>query len=115
MRIWARQFDENDNPIGWVAVTTDANGFNDMVRVVQLIQVLKLSLGESPLYANFGIPAQQSVLTQVFPDYYVNQTQQQFAQYFVFLTVQKLARATPTYDISAITHSGAVISTEIPA
>jgi hypothetical protein len=113
MRLWARQFDRNNNPVGWVQVSTDANGFNDAVRIIQLVQVLQLSLGESPLYANYGIPARQSVLTQVFPDFYTVQTQQQFAQYFVSLTVKKLNRPTPTYDINVVTHTGAVVNLSI--
>jgi hypothetical protein len=115
MRIWARLWDENNNPIGWVPVTTDANGFNDELRLVQLIQVLKLSLNESPIYSNYGIPAVQSVLTQIFPDFYTIATQQQFAQFFVSLTVQKVANPTPTYNIRAVTHTGAVIGAQIPA
>jgi hypothetical protein len=46
-----------------VEVTTDANGYNDAVYLTTLSQVLKLNLGESPFYANYGIPQYQSVLT----------------------------------------------------
>ena len=109
MRTWGR------NPAGqWVEVTTDANGNNDAVYLTTLIQCLKLGLGESPFYANYGIPAQQSVLTQIFPDFYTYQTQSQFNQYFVSLTVQKVSSPTPTYDINVVTHSGATISASIP-
>jgi len=109
VRTWGR-----DSTGQWVEVTTDANGNNDAVYLTTLIQCLKLGLGESPFYANYGIPAQQSVLTQIFPDFYTYQTQSQFNQYFVSLTVQKVSSPTPTYDISVVTHSGATISASIP-
>lgn len=113
MRIWGRTYNE-DGTWQWVAVTTDANGFNDYVYATNLIQVLKLGLNESPLYANYGIPAQPSVMTQIFPDYYTYQTQQQFRQYFASLSVQKVNSPTPTYNITAVTRSGAVIQESIP-
>lgn len=102
-------------PIGgqqWVEVTTDQNGYNDLVYLTTLCQVLQLNRGESPFYANYGIPVLQSVQTQVPPDYYVMQTQAQFAPYFASLTV---ARATasdgsPVYNIRVVTHSGAILT-----
>lgn len=108
MRIWGRTTDDLGNKT-WTVVTTDPNGLNDAVYVTNLIQVLKLNLGESPFFANSGIPAQRSVMTQIFPDFYTYQTQTQFAQFFVSLTVQKVPSTTPTYNITAVTHSGAVI------
>jgi hypothetical protein len=113
MRTWGRVY--NELGVGtWVEVSTDANGFNDGVMVTTLIQCLKLNLNESPFYANYGIPAQQSVMTQIFPDYYTYQTQQQFTQFFVSLSVQKIMSTTPTYDITAVTHTGAIIEASIP-
>jgi len=113
MRTWGRV----PNPAGgapiWVEVSTDTNGYNDAVYITTLIQCLKLNLAEDPFFANYGIPAQQSVLTQVFPDYYTYNTQTLFAQYFVSLTVQKTSSPTPTYYINAVTHSGAVIEETI--
>jgi hypothetical protein len=114
MRTWGRTTDEMGNKT-WALVETDANGFDDYVWATTLIQCLKLSLGEDPMFANYGIPAQRSVLTQIFPDFYTYQTQQQFSQYFVSLTVQKLMSPTPTYDITAVTHSGVVIQDKVAA
>lgn len=115
MRTWGRIV----NPIAgqpplWVEVTTDVNGYNDAVYITDLCQCLRLSLGEDPFFADHGIPAHQSVVTQIFPDFYTYQTQSQFAQFFVSLTVQKIMSPTPTYDITAVTHSGAVIEAQIP-
>lgn len=98
----------------WVEVDTDALGFNDAVYITTLIQVLKLNINESPFYANYGIPAKDSVLQQIAPDLYVTQTQQRFAVYFAALIISKRATTTPTYDISVVTHQGFKLNFAIP-
>lgn len=113
LRTYGRTYN-HDGSYQWVQVTTDANGHNDYVWLTTLIQCLKLNLNESPFYANYGIPAQPSVVTQIFPDFYVNQTQSQFSQYFASLIVSKVNSLTPTYNINAITNQGTVIATSIP-
>lgn len=114
MRTYGRVGQQNGIGGTWVEVTTDANGYNDQVYLTTLIQTLRLGLGESPFFANYGIPAQQSVMMQVFPDFYVAQTQQQFAPYFVSLTIQRIpGTTTPQYSVSAVLHSGAVITTTV--
>jgi hypothetical protein len=94
-------------------VTTDANGFNDLVYVTALAQVLQLNTNESPFYANYGIPARESVLSQVAPDINVTFIQQQYAQYFSVLLVAKRPSggpgSPPTYDIHVLTRSGVVL------
>lgn len=109
MRTWGR--------VGavWTEVSTDASGLNDYVYLTDLIQCLKLNLNEDPLFANYGIPAQRSVLTQVIPDFYTYQTTALFAQFFAALTVRKVNSPTPTYDITAVLHSGVVVQESIPA
>jgi hypothetical protein len=98
----------------WTVVETDANGFSDNVYLTTLVQTLKLNLGESPFFANFGIPEQQSVITQVFPDFYAAQTQQQFSAYFASLAIVRVAGSNPpVYTVTVVTHSGAIISLEI--
>jgi len=113
MRTYGRTTDEFGNKT-WVVVTTDANGFNDNVYLTTLAQVLKLNLGESPFFGNYGIPAHPSVVQQVFPDYYVQITQQQFAQYFASLIVSKASSPSPVYNINVITHYGAIPEIQIP-
>ncbi len=98
----------------WIEVATDAQGFDDYVWITTLIQCLKLNLGESPFYANYGIPAKPSVVQQVHPDYYVARTQQQFAPRFASLIVSKLPLLTPTYKISVTTNQGIKRVEEIP-
>lgn len=109
MRTWGR--DENGQ---WQMVSTDANGNNDYVWITTLIQCLLLNLGESPFYANYGIPAQQSVLTQIFPDFYVAQTQQQFSQYFASLSIKKVNSRQPTYNIRIVRNNGSIFQDSIP-
>lgn len=77
--------------------------------------MLKLNLGESPFFANYGIPAHQTVITQVFPDYYAMITQTQFAPYFASLVITRVVGSfPPVYNITAVTHSGAILSATIP-
>lgn len=103
----------------WIEVDTDAQGNDDFVWITSLAQALKLSPGESPFYADVGIPAQQSIITQVYPDYYVALMQTRYAQYFASLTIAKAAQpananpATPTYEVNIVTHKGVVINQTI--
>lgn len=99
---------------GWVEVSTDANGFDDAVWLTTLAQVLQLGLNESPFFGNYGIPAQQSVVTQIFPDYYVTLTQQNFSQYFLALLVSKVQSLNPTYSVNATANPGAILMNPVP-
>lgn len=102
----------------WIEVTTDSNGYNDNVYLVTLIQNLKLNVGESPFFARNGIPAQQSVISQIFPDYFVQQVQQQFSKYFASLLIAKIPTSIqnhyPLYRINVLTNQGSSILMEIP-
>lgn len=114
MRTYGR-VTRSDGTKAWVQVDTDAKGFNDQVYLTTLLQCLKLNLGESPFYAQYGIPAHFSVVRQVFPDFYVNLMQGLFSPYFASLRIQKLDNDSPTYNVSVITNVGAKIEVEIPA
>jgi hypothetical protein len=110
MRTYGRILNE-DGSKTWVVVETDANGYNDNVYLTTLAQCLKLNLGESPIYANYGIPQYQTIVTQVLPDYYVMQTQTQFSQYFASLTINRVQGSSPpVYNVSAVCHSGAILT-----
>lgn len=105
----------------WVQVDTDANGFNDMVWLTTLIQTIKLNLGESPFYANYGIPAHASVMSQIAPDLQMSITQQQYAKYFLSLMISKQdnytdedGRPAPHYLVSVITTYGAKLTAVVP-
>src|ERR1035438_1409529 len=75
LRTYGRIYDQPPTPAypngspRWVVVTTDPNGYNDMVFLTTLAQVFKLNLGESPKFADWGIPARASVMQQIAPDY----------------------------------------------
>jgi hypothetical protein len=98
----------------WTEVVTDSAGYNDEVYLTTLCQVLLLNLNESPFYATAGIPAQQSVLQQTFPDYNVALTQQTFAPYFASLTIQRVpGTVQPTYQVNVVTHQGAILTAQV--
>lgn len=90
----------------WVVVQTDPNGFNDQVYLTTLCQVLLLNLNESPVYSSFGIPAQQTIVSQVQPDFYLSRTQQQFSGFFAALILSKLGSDPPAYRIAITTQQG---------
>jgi hypothetical protein len=103
-----------DGSLSWVEVQTDAQGANDLVMLTTLCQVCQLSLGESPFYASYGLPAKNSIVQQVAPDYYMALIQQQFAPFFASLSIARQAGTTPTYQVNVITHSGVVLSAKTP-
>ena len=108
IRTYGRSYAE-DGTYTWVEVSTDANGFDDAVWLTTMAQVLQLHLGESPFFANFGIPQYRTLVTQIWPDYYVTQTQIQFLPYFVALSVKNNGGPAPNYTITAIMHNGAQV------
>ena len=125
MRVWGRVYNPLDQfDWTWVEVDTDPNGLNDKVMVTALVQVLKLSLGESPFFNDYGIPGAQSVLTQIAPDYYASLTQQRYAQNFASLIITRVdsppatlkEAPVPTYDVQVVTKYGVVLTanTAIP-
>lgn len=115
MRTWGRIPDGKGGK-KWVAVESDSTGDFSYGWLTTLIQTLKLGLGESPFYAQYGIPAQQSIISQVYPDYYVNMIQQQFSGYFASLTVARNNQATtPTYTINAVFNNGVTYRGDVAA
>ncbi len=119
LRTYGRYQPTMNNPLKtrvWIEVDTDANGFDDSVWLTTMCQCLKLNLGESPFFSDYGIPAHQSVVTQVQPDYYTARTQRRFAARFASLIVSKVPATpvngmfTPTYNVRAVSHYGAILS-----
>ena len=107
MRTFGRVTDPATGVRWWVQVNPDANGFNDTIYLTALCQALKLNYGESPFYGDWGLPAHQSVVTQVFPDYYVMLTQQRFAPQFQYLLISKVPATSPVYNITVRFQTGA--------
>lgn len=118
MRTWGRVGQVNGAGGTWTEVTTDANGYQDAVYLTTLAQVCKLNLGEDPFFGSYGIPGETSVITQVQPDYYANQTQVQFAGFFAALTLAKAAQKPnqpkPTYNINVTANPGAILMSPVP-
>ena len=101
-----------DGTYEWLEVSTDANGFNDAVYLTTLCQVLQLNRQESPIYGNYGVPSLSSLQNQIPPDLYVAQTQAQFSPFFAALAVTRSVASdgSPIYNISAVTHQGAILT-----
>jgi hypothetical protein len=111
-----RTYGRIEDPSGvkvWVQVDPDPKGFLDAIYLTALCQVFKLNLGESPFFADWGLPALQSVMQQIAPDYYVALTQQRFAPYFLYLGVSRLPTFQPTYNVSVMFQNGAQAQIEL--
>lgn len=113
MRTYGRLFNP-DGTYTWQKITTDAYGRNDYVWLTTLVQTLKLNRNESPFYANYGIPGEQSVVQQIFPDLYVAETQAQFSQYFSSLVISKRNTTDPEYNIFVTTNQGVPLAVTVP-
>ena len=120
MRVFGRTRDVLTGAKTWWVVTSDANGFNDSVYVTALAQCLKLNLGESPFFGNYGIPAHPSIVTQTYPDFFLMRTQQQYSGYFASLIITPVpipqgspdsdnGRPVPSYSIQVLTNYGAIV------
>lgn len=114
MRTYGRTPPDINGKRYWRVVTTTSNGYDDFVWITTLAQTLLLNLGESPFFANYGIPGHQSVMQQIYPDFYVAFTQQQFAKYFSILTVRRRATFKPIYDIVVVTRQGVTLNASVP-
>ena len=119
MRVWGRIYSK-DGTYQWKEVSTDAKGYNDAVHVTALAQVLQLQTGESPFYAQYGIPALPCIATQIFPDMPVYMIQNLYAPFFASLKITKVSALneykvpTPVYNIQVITQLGSIINLTVP-
>ena len=93
---------------------TDGNGYNENVYLTMLCNVILLGLGESPFWSQTGIPAQQSVLQQVYPDYYVAVIQQMFAPLFASLVISRVSGSNPpAYAVNVTTLQGSQLTAQV--
>lgn len=113
MRTYGRVYAPNGT-YQWVEVSTASDGSDDLVWLTTLVQALKLSINESPFYGNVGIPATQSVLTQIFPDFYVTQMQAYFAPRFASLLISKTPSRSPVYQVNVTLNSGVRMELSVP-
>lgn len=105
---------ETANGLQWVEVDSDNGANNDAINITWLAQVLQLNLGESPFWTTWGIPQYKTIMTQVFPTYYVMLIQKQFSDYFSSLVISQLQYPAPVYRINLTTNKGQNVITEIP-
>jgi hypothetical protein len=121
LRVYGRTRDILTGAKTWQVVTTDARGGNDQVYLTALIQCIKLNWNESPVYGNWGIPAHQSILSQVAPNLAMNLMQQRYAQYFASLIITRVpdgvdedGRPAPAYLVNVIFKSGQKVEQVVP-
>lgn len=120
MRVYGRVYDIFGNPT-WIVVETLPNGLNDYVYITALIQDLKLNLGESPFFGNDGIPAANSVIQQIAPDYYSALVQLKYSQFFMALSIvrdpnglDRDGKPAPFYRVNITTHYGVTEEIQVP-
>ena len=112
MRTYSRT-QNPDKSWSWNLVTTDANGYQDQIYAVTLIQCLKLNLNESPFFGNLGIPGAQAVASQVPPDNYIANIQAYFAPYFASLIITKIpGPGNPQYRANVVFQNGAILTAD---
>jgi len=117
-RVYGRTIPDEFGNRHWIEVSTADNGSNDYVMVTALIQCIKLQTGESPFFADFGVPARQSIMTQVAPDLQAARIQQRYAAFFANLLVVRVhnppanlkVEPVPTYLVRVLTHQGTKIA-----
>ncbi|MDI2113089.1 hypothetical protein [Commensalibacter nepenthis] len=106
MRIYHKVRNEDTGKEEWLVLTSD-----DDVYVYWLIQVLRLVLGESPFYSTYGIPAVETIATNIYPDYYVALVRDQFSPYFASLTITRVTQERdPIYNVNVLTNNGRQIN-----
>lgn len=111
-RVWGR-IHNSDGSRTWQAFETDDNGYDDAPNLIWLQNVLLLNLNESPFYADWGIPIQQTLATSVFPDYYTAKIQQRFTAYFASVVVTRIYSSDISYSVNVTTRTGYQVSQKI--
>lgn len=106
----------------WFVVETDPDtGDDGLVWLTTLAQCLRLRLGESPVYSQYGIPAEESVAQQMPPDYYVMALKAKFDQYFSTLVISRVyngfpesdGSVSPLYSVQAVLKNGLPVNGRI--
>jgi len=115
MRTYGRLPPDENGYRQWVEVNSANLATDDNVWLTTLAQNLKLITGESPFFANFGLPSEQAIIMQIVPQYHVNLIQQRFAQYFASLIITRVpGPGNPVWRVNVLTRYGARIQTDVP-
>ena len=108
-RVWGRVHSKpgaTTDTRTWQAFETDDTGSDDLPNFIWLQNALLLRIDESPFYSDWGIPVQQTLISQVFPDYYTSIMQRRFSQYFASCIISRQSTTTPSYGVSIVTLTG---------
>ncbi len=93
----------------WTAFETDSSGSDDLPNLIWLQNALLLNTNESPFYADWGIPVRRTLITGIFPGYYVALTQNRFSKYFASCVITQATSTVVTnisYSVNVTTKSG---------
>ena len=105
----ARVYDIADN--GDIITITDPA----MIWVTIVKHELMLRVGESPFFALNGIAAEDSIITQQEPDYYVNQVKSNYQSHFKSFVITKISGQPLVYNIALTTLSGQTVTLTLSA
>lgn len=108
MRVWTR-VRQSDGTRRWQAVD------GDQANIAWLQNALLLQLGEAPFNAEWGLPIRDTLVTQVWPDYYVNLTKQRFRDTFPMLQITRERngkQADLGYSVRALLNDGTLYSSK---
>lgn len=105
----------------WMEIDSDASGHDGYVWLTTLAQCLQLVKGESAFYSQYGISTPEALISQIYPDYDVQLTQQQFQPYFASLNIaaspygkqESDGSVSPVYNISAVLLDGTKIQAQV--
>jgi hypothetical protein len=71
---------------------------------------LQLRVGESPFFADAGIPAEDSIITQQEPDYFVNQVKARYQSKFNRFDISKISGNPLVYNIALTTKNNQTVN-----
>ena len=115
MRVYGRTIDNtrpNANFYKWQVVQDD----DDNIRLTHLIQVLQMDIQESPFYSNWGMPVANALITGVLSDVAINNTINQFAQYFAALQITRGISNDPKeiyYQVDVVLKNGKNVTLDV--
>jgi len=81
-----------------------------MIWVTIVKHELQLRVGESPFYADAGIPAEDSIITQQEPDYHVNNVKRRYEAKFNAFDITKVSGQPLVYNIALTTKNNDTVT-----
>lgn len=112
MRVWGK-LKNTDGTYKWVAYGDNLPGGRDMAYFIWLQNVLLLVVGEDPFNPDWGGWSFKSMAQAIWPDYYMQLTQQRMAPYFSSLAITRGTApdsVTAAYNVQASMLNGTASS-----